>query len=283
MNGGNRRMDPKKRGALEAEDLDNSEADGYGTWEIGNHQQSQSLLVPRKEPRQQTARQPILGKRGRNDFLKNCEGDEAIDEILPPIKRHHRTVVTPSLTLNFRIRLKSPSKQAGHKEQSVIRQRLPCQYENQGQLLAIDENVTSHRGHCSDLSTSISASGISNQSLDALVTNIEGILHGNVSQPTTREPKQTLVNMAGESCGLDCTAVMSHQTESSDPRSINGEQTASFAVHRDQAPDGITFQSHQKPNTCHAKRSSSTASKPEQHLTKCVVARKSDTSWHEKT
>lgn len=129
---GKLRMDPRKSAALETEDLDDPEAEGYYAWKIRNHQQPQTLLVPRKEPRQQITRQPILGKRGRDDFSKDVERNEATKEVLHPTKRYHRTVRTPNLMAKSRRSLKRPRKHSGQKEQSVIRQRIRYQYGNQG-------------------------------------------------------------------------------------------------------------------------------------------------------
>lgn len=251
MNAEIRKMNPKKSGALEAENLDDSEAEGDNSWGIGNYQQPQTLLVSQPGARQQTARQPILGKRGRDDSFEGDEIGEATDEALPPTRRHHRTVVTPNSKSKSRRLSERPNRHAGQKKQGVTHQRIPYQYENQEQPLAIDDNAISNSGTGFGLddrfnpSTSTTASGISNQSHDALETNIEGILYGNESQPTQQKPAQISVNIAGESCGSGHPAVMRHQTESSGRRSIEGEQTASFAVYRDQLSNSITPRSHQ--------------------------------------
>jgi len=247
----NRKMDPKKSGAFEAEDLDDSDAEGDDTWGIGNYQQSQTLLVSQTETRQQTARQPVSGKRGQDDFLKDDEINEVIDETLPPTKRHHRTVVTPNPKSKIGRHFRRPSKHAGQKKQGVTHQRMPYQRGRQAQPLTIDKINISNSGHGfgpdNDFDSLISPhfSGISTQSLDALETNIEDVLLGNESQPTQQKPTQKLVNIAGESCASSHPAVMCSQAKSSDPRSIEGERTTSLAVHRDQVSNGITPRSHQ--------------------------------------
>jgi len=253
VNDENRKKDSKKSGALEAEDLDDSEAQGDDSWEIGNYQQPQTLLVSQPGARQQTTRQPFLGKRGRGDFLEDDKIDEAIDEALPPAKRHHRTVVTPNPKSESRRRFGRPSKHADQKKQGVTHQRMPYQLGRQEQPLTIDRTGISNSGHGFGLDTGFDLlinphiSGISKQSLDALETNIERTLHGNELQPTQQKPTQTLVNTAAESCVSGHPAVMCRQTEISDPRSVEGEQTASFAVYRDQVSNGITLRSHQSP------------------------------------
>jgi len=247
----NRKMDPKKSGAFEALNQDDSDAEGDDTWEIENSQQSQTLLISQTETRQQTARQPILGKRGQDDFLGDDEINGVIDETLPPTKRHHRTVVTPNPKSKIGRHFRRPSKHAGQKRQGVTHQKIPYQRERQVQPLTIDKIDISNSGHGfgphdgfhSLISSHIS--GILTQSLDVLETNIEDVLLVNKSQPTQQKPTQTLVNTAAESCVSGHPAVMCRQTESSDPRSVEGEQTASFAVYRDQVSNGITPRSHQ--------------------------------------
>lgn len=129
-NDGKQRMNPRKSGALETEDLESPEAEGYYAWKIRNHQQPQMLLVPRKEPRQQTTRQPILGKRGLDDSSEDVERDEATNEVFHTTKRYHRTVGTPNLMVMSRRSLNRPRKQAGQKEPNIIRQRIRYQYGN---------------------------------------------------------------------------------------------------------------------------------------------------------
>jgi len=128
---------------------------------------------------------------------------------------------------------------------------MPYQLGRQEQPLTIDRIGISNSGHGFGLDTGFDPlinphiSGISKQSLDALETNIERILHGKELQPTQQKPTQTLVNTAAESCVSGHPAVMCRQTEISDPRSVEGEQTAFFAVYRDQVSNGITLRSHQ--------------------------------------
>lgn len=70
-------------------------------------------------------------------------------------------------------------------------------------------------------------------------------MYDNESQPTQLKPTQTLVIMTRGTCYVDHPPDVRDQTGSGDPRSIEWEQTASFAVHRDQGSDGVTPWSHQ--------------------------------------